>query len=65
MIKTNSTGQTSPGSVFAAGHCTGITSLEDAVNQGMGAGLACALSIKENAEVKAAMKSRVDSLRSQ
>ncbi len=47
QVTTEGDGMTSHGNIFAAGHCTGSRSTEEALLHGEQAGRACALSIRE------------------
>jgi sarcosine oxidase, subunit alpha len=51
LINADSDGRTSHSQVFAAGHCVGAGSTSISLAQGKRAGLACALSIREDPEV--------------
>jgi sarcosine oxidase subunit alpha len=48
QVHTDAHGQTSHGQIFAAGHCAGAQGADEARLQGQRAGLACALSLRED-----------------
>jgi sarcosine oxidase subunit alpha len=65
LVSTNREGQTSHSHAFAAGHCAGATTTGEASLQGRRAGLACALSLKEDRQASEQLKSligRIESL---
>jgi tRNA U34 5-carboxymethylaminomethyl modifying enzyme MnmG/GidA len=56
QVATGPEGQSSHAHLFAAGSCTGTTSLAEAVRQGERAGLACSLSLKDDPAVAKRLK---------
>jgi sarcosine oxidase subunit alpha len=57
VIYTNPSGQTTNSHIFSAGHAAGATSLDQAARSGERAGLACALSLKDEAKVRERLES--------
>jgi len=56
-VVVNDEGQTSNSRIFAAGHVAGATSIAEAARAGERAGLACALSLKDDQNVQKRLKS--------
>jgi sarcosine oxidase subunit alpha len=56
-VVVNDDGQTSNSHIFAAGHATGALSAADAARAGQRAGLACALSLKDDKKIRDRLKS--------
>jgi len=56
-VVVNDEGQTSNSQIFAAGHVTGATSVSEAARAGERAGLACALSLKDDNKIRERLKS--------
>lgn len=55
-IQAGADGRTSHASIFAAGHCAGAANVDEARRQGEAAGLACALSLQDDAEASARLE---------
>jgi sarcosine oxidase subunit alpha len=56
-VVVNQEGQTSNSRIFAAGHVAGAATATEAAQAGLRAGLACALSLKDDSKVRERMKS--------
>jgi sarcosine oxidase subunit alpha len=57
LVQVNDEGQTTHGQIFAAGHIAGSDSVDAAAQSGERAGLACALSLKDDAQVRRRLES--------
>ena len=57
LVQVSDEGQTTHSHIFAAGHVTGADSVDAAAQSGERAGLACALSLKDDAQVQKRLES--------